>query len=43
MKIIPLLALHGHFGGGRELLPFLLIFVLVALVLAFWPDKSQTK
>jgi hypothetical protein len=42
MKIIPLLASHGHFGGGRALLPFLLIFVLIALVLAFWPDKSQS-
>jgi hypothetical protein len=43
MKIIPFLAFHGHFGGGRVLLPLLLIVVSIALLAAFWPDKSQTK
>jgi hypothetical protein len=43
MKMTPLFGFHGHFAGGRTLLPVLLIIVAVALLMAFWPGKSQTK
>ena len=42
MKMTHLIAFHGHFGGGAGMV-LLLIVALVALLIAIWPGKSQTK
>ncbi|HUD45691.1 MAG TPA: hypothetical protein VMR33_02620 [Candidatus Baltobacteraceae bacterium] len=42
MKTTHLFAMHGHFGADRGVLA-LVIFAAAALLIAFWPDKSQTK
>ena len=34
--------MHGHFGARGGML-LLLVIALAALLMAFWPDKSQTK
>jgi hypothetical protein len=41
-KITPILAMHGHFGG-RGVLLFLMVVAMCALIIAWWPGKSETK
>jgi hypothetical protein len=41
MKLIPLFAFHGHFSGRGYLV--LLAVLAVLIIIAAWPDKSQTK
>jgi hypothetical protein len=43
MKMTPFLAMHGHLGAGNGLVLLLLVFVAAVLLIACWPDKSQTK
>jgi hypothetical protein len=43
MKMTHLFAMHGHFGGGAGLLALLMIFLAAVLLMACWPDKSQSK
>jgi hypothetical protein len=41
MKMTPMLAMHGH-GADRGVL-FLIAVVALALIIACWPGKSESK
>jgi hypothetical protein len=41
MKMIPILAMHGHVAGRGILL--LMVVLACVLVIACWPSKSETK
>jgi len=41
MKMTPILAMHGGFGGRGFL--FLMVVAACALIIACWPGKSETK
>jgi hypothetical protein len=41
MKITPILAMHGHFGGRGVVL--LLMAIAACLLILAWPSKSETK
>jgi hypothetical protein len=43
MKMTPFLAMHGHVGRGGDLLLLLFVFLAAVLLIACWPDKTQTK
>jgi hypothetical protein len=42
MKLSPILAMHGHFGG-RGVFFLLMIAILAVVVIACWPNKSEGK
>ena len=41
MRLTPILAMHGHFGGRGVL--FVMIVVVCALMIFCWPGKSESK